>query len=777
VAYYPGTGLPARYDRHFFMCDFRGGPNSVVRSFALRPKGASFEAFDETEFLTGPLCTDVDFGVDGAVYVSDWVQGWDKTDKGRIYRVFDPNTVNDPAVREVKKLLGERMEMRSTEELARLLGHQDMRVRLEAQWELVRRVDSASINREAAEEAKAFERLSEAQLARGASDNILNKMPLTPFRALRMKLEQTNDPITQIHSLWGIQQIGTRSWKQPLLLSEITSQADLRQRMPDNAFMPIVALGRATWERNSSPVRAAAFRALSRSTRFSSGRTAVTNRDPTVQAAALATLGRQAAVRWPEVPARYRSDTLGTIAAALRIGENDAHIRHAAVLALARIGDVPALRALARDDAPAVRLGVCLAFRRLQRPEIAQFLRDSDPQIVLEAARAIHDAPIPDAMNALASVPLPSRRDSKQEPGRMPGALSRQEPALARRVLNAHFRLGAETNAQALAEFAASEASDALRAEALELLALWARPPGRDRVVGLWRPLAKRDGTIAAKAFQAVLPQIDASAPAVVKLAAKKTLTELAVQPGEAAANPDSAAQLTRLSTALENGSLTEKQSALMDLSEIDNAAAAKLLGAWLDKLVAGDVAKELRLDVMEAVTRSRLASSASTAEKLARIEADRDAKDLLAKWRDCLYGGDAAEGKRTFVERQDAACFRCHKINGEGGEVGPEMAGLGARMTREAILESILLPNKAIAPGFENVLVALKDGTTYAGLLKSESDSELTINSPEDGLITVRKADVQARDRGLSSMPEELGTILSKRDVRNLVEFLSTLK
>jgi quinoprotein glucose dehydrogenase len=149
----------------------------------------------------------------------------------------------------------------------------------------------------------------------------------------------------------------------------------------------------------------------------------------------------------------------------------------------------------------------------------------------------------------------------------------------------------------------------------------------------------------------------------------------------------------------------------------------------------------------------------------------------LLAKWRDCLYGGDAAEGKRTFVERQDAACFRCHKINGEGGEVGPEMAGLGARMTREAILESILLPNKAIAPGFENVLVALKDGTTYAGLLKSESDSELTINSPEDGLITVRTADVQARDRGLSSMPEELGTILSKRDVRNLVEFLSPLK
>ena len=148
-----------------------------------------------------------------------------------------------------------------------------------------------------------------------------------------------------------------------------------------------------------------------------------------------------------------------------------------------------------------------------------------------------------------------------------------------------------------------------------------------------------------------------------------------------------------------------------------------------------------------------------------------------MAKWRECLQGGNAEEGKKTFIERQDAACFRCHKISGEGGEVGPELTGVGQRQTREYLLESMLYPNKTIAPGFETVIVSLKNGTSYAGLVKAENATELVINSPEDGLLTVKKADITARDRGLSAMPEEMGNILSKTDMRNLVEFLSTLK
>ena len=68
-------------------------------------------------------------------------------------------------------------------------------------------------------------------------------------------------------------------------------------------------------------------------------------------------------------------------------------------------------------------------------------------------------------------------------------------------------------------------------------------------------------------------------------------------------------------------------------------------------------------------------------------------------------------------------------------------------------------------------------DGDSYAGVLKSETPTEIVINTPENGLVTVKKADVRRRKTALSPMPEGLGQILSQQDLRNLVEFLSSLK
>ncbi len=134
----PGTGLPAKYRDHFFLADFRGGAgNSGVRSFANKPKGASFELVDAEQFVWSVLATDVDFGPDGSMYISDWVNGWNKTGKGRIWKVSSQEA--DPKVAEVKALLSEGMSERTLDELAMLLGHADQRVRFEAQYELAER--------------------------------------------------------------------------------------------------------------------------------------------------------------------------------------------------------------------------------------------------------------------------------------------------------------------------------------------------------------------------------------------------------------------------------------------------------------------------------------------------------------------------------------------------------------------------------------------------------------------------------------------------------------
>ena len=100
LAYDPGISLlPEAFRRHFFLVDFRGASGqSGIRSFAMRPKGASFELVDSKEFIWSTLATDVDFGPDGALYFCDWVEGWEKPNKGRIYRVLDPARKSDPKV-------------------------------------------------------------------------------------------------------------------------------------------------------------------------------------------------------------------------------------------------------------------------------------------------------------------------------------------------------------------------------------------------------------------------------------------------------------------------------------------------------------------------------------------------------------------------------------------------------------------------------------------------------------------------------------------------------
>src|SRR5262249_19244162 len=169
-----GLGLPERYQGHFFLADFRGGSGaqSGIRSFANKPKGAGFEMVDAHEFIWGVLATDVDFGPDCAVYVSDWVAGWNKPNKGRIYRVAYSEAEKDDYVRNVKKLLAEEFGNYPTKDLALgLEEHKDMRVRQELQFELAKRGEEG-------------------------------------IQAFSTILNRRKSQLGRIHAVWGLGQIG-----------------------------------------------------------------------------------------------------------------------------------------------------------------------------------------------------------------------------------------------------------------------------------------------------------------------------------------------------------------------------------------------------------------------------------------------------------------------------------------------------------------------------------------------------------------------------------------
>jgi len=224
----------------------------------------------------------------------------------------------------------------------------------------------------------------------------------------------------------------------------------------------------------------------------------------------------------------------------------------------------------------------------------------------------------------------------------------------------------------------------------------------------------------------------------------------------------------------LETGTISDKQAALTVLSNLPGEAADAVLAHWLDNLLTGKLPNELRLDLLDAAAKR---SAPILKEKLASYASAQPRDDPLSEFRPALFGGNAADGKRIFFDRPEAQCVRCHKINGEGGDVGPDLSHVRREKDREYLLESIVLPNRQIAPGFESVMVTLKNDETYAGVLKSEDANQLVLNSPDTGLLTIKKADIQTRRKALSPMPEGIGQILSKHDLRNLIEFLSTLK
>ena len=115
---WPTTPAPAcgrSWDGHFFLVDFRGGQasQSGIHTFTLTPQGAGFELVEPQQFVWGVLATDVDFGPDGAAYLSDWVHGWPKPGKGRLWQVFDPTLTSEPDAQSTRKLLAEGMAGKS----------------------------------------------------------------------------------------------------------------------------------------------------------------------------------------------------------------------------------------------------------------------------------------------------------------------------------------------------------------------------------------------------------------------------------------------------------------------------------------------------------------------------------------------------------------------------------------------------------------------------------------------------------------------------------------
>jgi len=198
------------------------------------------------------------------------------------------------------------------------------------------------------------------------------------------------------------------------------------------------------------------------------------------------------------------------------------------------------------------------------------------------------------------------------------------------------------------------------------------------------------------------------------------------------------------------------------------------LLLGQLDALLVGSVQPPLQLDVLEA------ARASCAPEMTARLKAYDDAQpvdDALAPFQVCLEGGDASKGERIFFDKAETNCLRCHMVKDRGGKVGPALDGVGTRRTREQLLTSVLDPNREIVEGYGKVLLFLRKGGFAEGRIVAETESTLKLMGDDGAEVDVPREEVSERRDAFSAMPENLRNLLSMVELRDLIEFLASLK
>jgi putative membrane-bound dehydrogenase-like protein len=746
--YNPGTALEERWRGHFFVTSYTGSAATArVYAFTLKQDGAGFTLGTDTEVMRGVLAPGMKVGPDGALYLTDWMRGWEATGEGRIWKLDTPATASSPLRAEVRSLLRADFSREETARLRALLNHLDRRIRQRAQFELARRGDLAAL--------EAAARAGEPRLAR-------------------------------MHALWGIGQV-----------------ARTREAAVAGRLLPFLT-------DDDAEIRAQAARLVG-DVRYGAGGEALiplladsAHRPRYFAAEALGRLAHR-----PAVPAIVRMLEAND--------DRDVNLRHAGSLALASIGDEARLTALASHSSRAVRLAAVVALRRLRDAGLAAFLRDADEVVVTEAARAINDeGGVAGALGPLAA---------------LAGATSFTGEPLLRRVLNANLRVGTADAARRVGAFAARPAAaEPLRVEAVNILAVWAAPSPLDRVDGAQlRSIAPRDAEAARAAVLGLAGLLDADGTATsIKTALIEALARLDIKAGTPAlvarlehdpspavrvaalralealgapeiqrllpgtlADPDPAVRMVAIGSirslplsdaekadalvsVLGKSSTGEQQSALAALGQLQSPAAVDRLGRLLDRLTARTLTAEIQLDVMDA-------ARASGAEPLlARLDQigvgrtlDRAAATLPAA---LMNGGNAGRGRQVALQHEAAQCVRCHTIGKQVSTIGPPLDGIAGRLDRQELLQALVEPSARLAPGFGSVALTLGNGQRLEGVLHEETGTTLTMEDGANVRHRIEKSLILSRTNLPSAMPP-MGAILTAAELRDVVEYLGTLK
>jgi putative membrane-bound dehydrogenase-like protein len=196
---------------------------------------------------------------------------------------------------------------------------------------------------------------------------------------------------------------------------------------------------------------------------------------------------------------------------------------------------------------------------------------------------------------------------------------------------------------------------------------------------------------------------------------------------------------------------------------------------ALLDAVEKGTV-KPSDLDParVQLLMKSPDAAVAARVAKLFGASAPSKRLDVLAKYQKAIeLKGDAVKGKAIFKDN----CSACHKLEGVGDVVGPDLASIKNRGT-EAVLTNILDPNREVLPQYYTYLLTTDTETIISGMIAAETANTVTIRKADGRSETVQRVNILSlKSTGLSAMPEGMEAKIDLQAMADLLAYLGSIK
>ncbi|MGC6465384.1 MAG: PVC-type heme-binding CxxCH protein [Akkermansiaceae bacterium] len=749
LAYYPGTGFDLNARDRFLICDYRGSAAaSGIWSFGIKPKGAGFALAESSRFAWGVATTDVEWGYDGKVYVADFVNGWQSHNAGRVFTLARQNEQT-----EVAEIIAKGFAERNIQELAGFLGHQDQRIRLRAQLEIVKRPEALAI----------FIASANQQLR----------------------------PLERLHGIWGLGMLARLQQSNPATLFLIDQ---LQNPDPLVRGQAVQALGESPLDKaeplipllaDPSPrVQALAAIAIGR------------KKDSTAVAALIDML----ALNNDESPTLRHAGVMGLLGTTTPeylgglVSHESSAVRRAAVLALRRlksdqivsfIGDSDlsivddTIRAIHDTEMETSRIAVAAllddpTLGTRDRPITRMMLR----RLVHSAFRLGNESNLVRVINVAANprLDLNERKEALRllslwtQPHEVDQSTGKHSPLPARDPEMVRDNLTANIGLL-------SNADPAILSETMAL-ALQYEIQDASLDTGMLTRIIRDEqskGATRAGALKLFLQSSPENLEEILTEAAQSNNDTLATAALALAAKRDPAANVAALQGALKSSSSKRRQVAWGIVGDLPAEHAVPLLRDGLVNLTAGKSDPASDFDLLTAAQKRE---EPAIKAALQAYENSLPADDPLAKWNTTLAGGDAENGFKIFQSHGAAQCMRCHQHESghtEGGQAGPSLLGVALRYDARGLLESLMEPNKKIASGYGNATVELKDGSSKGGIIVAETETTLDLREGESDVWRIKKTDLKEIPHPISAMPS-MSAILSPKETRDLIAWLLTL-